>query len=246
MLCAAANYAEIYGVPCNFAVFIVEFASLCPQSTYMEKGKNVDHSRPNSLFESKLNGLDQDALRRVALAISAMLDYKQDLLPIEEEVRSDLRTFGEDSEWIGDKALLFWRTARIVQIRELAPEAHANGDTLLTRPVWNLLLRSNVRTTPGHSSLTDLAREAERARIKRDTTQRRRIGGRGRGSSHHKADLAGDVVEGATEGLFSKSPSSSSGSHSSSSGGGGFDLDCCPDSLFVLVRATVKYRRFIR
>lgn len=208
----------------------------------------MDHSRPSSMFENRLNGLDQDALRRVALAISVMLYNEQDLLAIEVEVRSDLQTFGQGSEVIGDKAVLFWRTARIVQTRGLAPEAHASGDTLFTQAVWNLLLQSNVRTTPGRSSLTDLAREAERARIQRDTAQRQRIGGgRGRRSSSRKADLAGDAVEDITEGMLSSGNSgSSSGSRSSSSGGGGFDLDCCPDSLLSLVSATVRHRRFIR
>lgn len=207
----------------------------------------MDHSRPNSVFEDRLNRLDQDALRQVARNISGMLLDEHALLHIEEEVRDELLTFGQDSDEINDKALLFWRTARIVQTRGLAPEAHANGETPFTRAVWNLLLQVDVRTTPGRTSLSDLAREAERARIEREARQRRHIGGsRGHGSSSHKkADVAGDIAEGATEGLL-RSRSSSSSSSSSSSGGGGFDLDCCPDSLIVLLRATVKYRRFIR
>lgn len=207
----------------------------------------MDHSRPNSMFARNLDRLDQDALRRVALAIHAMLRNEQDLLRIEEEVRSDLLTFGHGSGTIDDKALLFWRTARIVQTRELVPEAYTSGDGTLTQAVWkvwNLLLQSNVQTTAGRKSLADLAREAEQARIERDARQRRHIG-RGHGSSH-KADLAGEVAEGVTDGLLSRKSGSSSGSYSSSSGGGGFDLDCCPDGLLSLVSATIKYRRFIR
>lgn len=215
----------------------------------------MDGSRPSSLFESRLNGLDQDALKRVARSIGITLSQTEDLLPIEVQVRKELEKFGT-GETVDDKALLFWRTARIVQTRSLVPHAHTEGDTLFTAAVWNLLTQVNIRTTTGRTTPAQLAREAEEALRHRQRLQRQRITG-GEPRQHHnsrysKADAAGDVAEGVsegiTEGLLSggrSSGSSSSYTPSSSRGSSSFD-DCCPDSLFSLVRATIKYRRFIR